>query len=124
VDAFACSHTCTPVFRELPTLGGGAAPLVLNNGAAGMPNFSGDPAGLLTRIAVRPFTGHQRRYGLTRDGICIDAIAIEGDRIGWLTQFQRMWPSGSDAAQSYAARIAHGPARHIEQALIQAGAEP
>lgn len=124
VDAFACSHTCTPVFRELPACGPGGAPLVLNNGAAGMPNFSGDPAGLLTRIALQPFAGPQRRYGLIRDGVCIDAIAIDGDRVGWLAQFQRMWPPGSDAAQSYATRIAQGPVYGMAQAMVRTGAEP
>ncbi len=43
VDAFACTHTCLPVFQRI---GGAAAPRwVLNNGAAGMPNFRGDDCG-------------------------------------------------------------------------------
>ena len=105
VDAFACSHTCAPVFNELPVAGRARAPLVLNNGAAGMPNLRGDTAGLLTRIALRPFTGRERRHGLERDGVFIEAIAIEGDHPAWLAAFRQMWPSGSDAELSYGARL-------------------
>jgi hypothetical protein len=105
VDAFACSHTCAPVFTELPVAGRARAPLVLNNGAAGMPNLRGDTAGLLTRIALRPFTGRERRHGLERDGVFIEAIAIEGDHPAWLAAFRQMWPSGSDAELSYGARL-------------------
>jgi hypothetical protein len=105
VDAFACSHTCTPVFTEFPVAGRARTRLVLNNGAAGMPNLHGDTAGLLTRIALQPFTGRQRRHGLARDGVFVEAIAIEGDHGAWLAAFRRMWPPGSDAELSYGHRI-------------------
>ncbi|HWS75477.1 MAG TPA: hypothetical protein VN324_10090, partial [Quisquiliibacterium sp.] len=52
VDAFACTHTCLPVFQALRSSDGQGHRWILNNGAAGMPNFAGDGAGLLTRIAV------------------------------------------------------------------------
>ena len=68
VDFFASSHTCLPVFQgfeERPRNGAALiAPLVLNNGAAGMPNLAGAREGLLTRIATRPFERQQRRFGL------------------------------------------------------------
>ena len=102
-------------------------PLVLNNGAAGMPNFRGDGAGLLTRISLRPFEGPQRRFGLVQptaqpDGpalqaVHIDAIAIEFDRSRWTQQFLRQWPQGSDAHASYWQRISQGPAYTQAQAL-------
>ncbi len=81
VDVFACTHTCLPMFQALH---GGASigtstRWVCNNGAAGMPNFASDGAGLLTRIALRPFVGPQRRFGAVQAGVHIDAIAIEVD---------------------------------------------
>ena len=45
VDVFASSHTCLPVLQRL-----GDACAIVNNGAAGMPNFEGSRVGLLTRI--------------------------------------------------------------------------
>jgi hypothetical protein len=118
VDAFACSHTCLPVFHGLPMAGRSRMPLVLNNGAAGMPNFRGDGAGLLTRISVRPFEGPQRRFGLVPQGLHIDAIAIEFDRQRWAQQFLRQWPEGSDAHASYWQRITQGPVYAPAEAFV------
>ena len=107
VDAFACTHTCLPVFQHI---GGAAAPRwVLNNGAAGMPNFRGDDAGLLTRFALRPFEGAERRFGVRCGEVFIDAIAVESDASTWRAEFQRLWPAGSDAHASYFDRMARGP---------------
>ena len=79
VDAFACSHTCLPVFRALPISTRAQPAWVLNNGATGMPNFRSDGAGLFTRIGLRPFAGPAlaRRHGLVQDGVHIDAIAVD-----------------------------------------------
>ena len=118
VDAFASSHTCAAVFQALPTPGRKLAPLVLNNGAAGMPNFKLDLAGLLTRISVRPFTGPERRYGFTRGAVHLDAIAIEFDAAAWQRSFLEQWPPGSDAHVSYWQRIAEGPACEVAAAVI------
>jgi hypothetical protein len=120
VDAFACSHTCLPVFHRLPMAGRAVDPLVLNNGATGMPNFSGDGAGLLTRIAVTPFEGPaaQRRHGLRVGAAHIDAIAVDSASAAWRQQFAAQWPPGSDAHASYAARIETGPAYLPAQALV------
>ena len=93
-------------------------PLVLNNGAAGMPNFGNDTAGLLTRISVRPFRGHQRRYGDVRGAVHLDAIAIEIDSPTWQQSFLRQWPPGSDAHSSYWQRITNDPACGLAEAFI------
>ena len=118
VDVFASSHTCLPVFHTLPIATRRVAPVVLNNGAAGMPNFRGDAAGLLTRIALHPFDGPERRFGLRRNGLHLDAIAIEPDQAMWRAQFLQQWPEGSDAHTSYWDRIVDGPAYEPAQALI------
>lgn len=117
VDAFACSHTCLPIFHTVQMPGRAFAPIVLNNGAAGMPNFRGDNAGLLTRIAVRAFNGPEQRFGLVRKGIHMDAIAVPVDPRLWTQQFLQQWPEGSDAHASYWQRIAHGPAYELADAF-------
>ena len=115
VDAFACSHTCLPVFQRI---GGGTRPRwVLNNGAAGMPNFEGVRSGLLTRIALMPFEGPERHHGLRQAGVSIDAIAIDYDTATFGAMMARLWPPGSDAHASYAQRIQLGPAYSPAQAL-------
>jgi rSAM/selenodomain-associated transferase 1 len=118
VDAFACSHTCLPVFQALPRPGGEPA-WVLNNGAAGMPNFRGDGAGLLTRIATRPFTGAPalRRHGVVSRGVHVDALAVDSVMPAWRTLFLRQWPAGSDAHASYWQRLCEGPAHGPADAL-------
>ena len=120
VDAFACSHTCLPVFQRLPMAGRMRAPVVLNNGAAGMPNFRGDGAGLLTRIALRPFDGAAsvRRHGLRLGAVHVDALAVDSASPAWRAQFLRQWPPGSEAHDSYWQRICDGPAFEPAQALV------
>ncbi len=118
VDAFACSHTCLPVFHSLPMPQRRFAPIVLNNGAAGMPNFRGHATGLLTRVALRPFEGPERVLGLVREGVHIDAIEIGYDVQRFAEQFLRQWPEHSDAHASYWERIAAGPDYDATQALI------
>ena len=53
VDLFASSYTCLPVLRHVPITPGRAG-CVVNTGAAGMPNFKADLAGLCTRISTVP----------------------------------------------------------------------
>ncbi len=120
VDAFACTHTCLPVFQRIGSAPGGAARWVWNNGAAGMPNFSGDGAGLLLRVATTPFAGPQRRFGVRAgpgDALHAEAIAIDIDAAAWQAHFQQLWPPGSDAHSSYFGRIVHGPDYAMADAL-------
>ena len=76
VDIFASSHTCLPVFQALPAGDAARAPIVLNNGAAGMPNFAGTQEGLVTRIATHAFDGPERRFGVEHSGLFLDALAL------------------------------------------------
>lgn len=126
VDAFACTHTCLPVFQGLQ--GAAARPhWVLNNGATGMPNFAGDAAGLLTRIARRPAPEALRRFGVSLaapDGpVFAEALAVEPEgarRQGpspFLEDFLRLWPPGSDAHASYFTRLQQGPRYTVAQAV-------
>ncbi len=119
VDAFASTHTCLPVFQRLATAGGEG--WVLNNGAAGMPNFRGDGAGLALRIATRPAEAGARRFGTVVHAasgpVFADAMALEVDGAAWQRRFAATWPAGSDAEQSYGRRIAAGPDYTVAEAL-------
>jgi hypothetical protein len=118
VDVFASSHTCLPVFQGFERPRAEAmGPLVLNNGAAGMPNLAGAREGLLTRIATRPFEGPQRRFGLRRGALHLDAIAIDYDDVAWQRSFLAQWPAGSDAHASYWSRISAGTDHTVDDAL-------
>jgi hypothetical protein len=118
VDAFACTHTCLPVFQAVPGSQGRHARWILNNGAAGMPNFRGDAAGLLTRIAVEPSAQAHRRFGVELGGgVVAEAIAIDIDLPRWRSGFEAVWPEGSDAHASYFDRIVRGPEYAIADAV-------
>jgi hypothetical protein len=124
VDIYASSHTCLPVFQTLDSDGASFAPIVLNNGAAGMPNFRHAIEGLVTRIATRPFDGPQRRFGVERGGLFLDAIALRYDQAHWQEQFLAQWPPGSAAYASYWQRIIDGPCYTLADALRSAAAPP
>lgn len=111
---FASSHTCLPVLQALP---GG---IVANNGAAGMPNFSGELYGLATRIAVRPAADalYRARVG----SLFVEAVPLRYDVRAWERHFLSLWPDGSPARRSYFERIARGPRYGLAQALRPAAA--
>ena len=113
VDVFASTHTCLAALRDFTFDRGRLT--VVNNGAAGMPNFAGTRFGLLTRIATTP-APQRPLYGIERDGIHIDAIALPYDHVAFLARFVRRWPPGSPAHASYHARIVDGPDYTIKQA--------
>jgi hypothetical protein len=115
VHAFACTHTCLPVMQRLHTDDGPR--WVLNNGAAGMPNFQNDRAGLITRIALHPRRGPERRYGVSQQGVCLEALAVEHDTAAFERQFLASWPVGSDAHVSYFQRIQQGPDYTVVRAV-------
>ena len=117
VDLFASSHTCLPVFQQVQLANPARAAWVLNNGAAGMPNFRGDAAGLLTRIAKWPYAGAQRRLGLEHRGVFIDALAISIDAAQAQQHFLAQWPQDSDAHASYFSRMQGGPDYAADQVI-------
>jgi hypothetical protein len=113
VDAFASTHTCLAALRDFCLPGGNLA--VVNNGAAGMPNFTGSRYGIITRFAATPCP-HPTLYGLQRNGVFIDALAVNYDHAAFLAQFLKRWPHGSPAYESYYSRIVDGPNYTLAQA--------
>ena len=121
VDGFASSHTCLPALKFFGTPLGER--FIVNNGAAGMPNFRGARGGVLTRIAAVPVPTalHPARlYGGEFGGIHVDALAVRFDAQAWDACFTRLWPAGSDAALSYGRRIVDGPDFSVDDALGRA----
>jgi hypothetical protein len=112
VRVFASSHTCLPVCREIGTGAGTCA--VINNGAAGMPNFSGTHFGIVTRIAVT--SSPDALYGVELDGLHIEAVRVDYDQPAWLAAFLKNWPPGSPAHTSYWKRLVHGTEIELEAA--------
>ncbi len=113
IDVFASTHTCLAALRDFVVPAGRTT--VINNGAAGMPNFKDSRIGLITRISRAP-SPHAPLYGLMRDGVHIDAIPVAYDHARFLTRFLARWPAGSAAHISYFQRISSGPAHEIAQA--------
>jgi hypothetical protein len=113
VRVFASSHTCLPVLQVLATARGTA--LIVNNGAAGMPNFRGTRFGLITRISVRP--SPDALYGEWLGPVFVETLAVRYAHERWLAQFDALWPAGSPAAVSYRRRIAEGPGYDPHQAV-------
>lgn len=111
VDIFASSHTCLPVFERL------ASGIVLNNGAAGMPNFAGTQYGLFTRIATTPAPAAVRCFGFEHGGLFLDALELEFDASAWQQTFVAQWPPGSAGHRSYWRRIVEGPSYRVRDAL-------
>ena len=110
VEIFASSHTCLPVLQRLENGG-----IVVNNGAAGMPNFRGDSFGLVTRISVEPCK--DALYAARNGKVFIEAIPLRYDAAAWHKRFLAQWPPGSSAHQSYWDRIVGGPNYQQHQAL-------
>ncbi|MCP5159174.1 MAG: hypothetical protein H6975_07090 [Gammaproteobacteria bacterium] len=114
VEIFASSHTCLPVCRHLAV--GDRYGWVINNGAAGMPNFAGTRFGVITRIGITP-SPHRSLYGGILGAVHIDALTLEFDANRWEKEFLANWPAGSPAYISYFARIRNGPAYSLDRAL-------
>ena len=113
IDVFACTHTCLPVMQDFATPRGTA--LIVNNGAAGMPNFRDTRFGVATRIASAPST--QALYRARLGATVVEAVPVRYDYEAWMARFDRVWPASSPAALSYRKRIASGPGYEVEQAV-------
>ncbi len=112
---FASSHTCLPTFRRYHE--GGDQHFVINNGAAGMPNFANTRYGLLSRLSVHAAPEGWAQYGDTIAGIHVDAIPVHYDHAQFEKTFLQNWPPGSPAHHSYFKRISEGPAYYPPHAL-------
>lgn len=86
VDVFASSHTCLPALRQVE-LSGAAPACVVNNGAAGMPNFADDLRELCSRVGADPSPYpviHERRI---IGAACVALLRVDHDASQWRTRF-------------------------------------
>lgn len=117
VQVFASSHTCLPV-ADTAISDANEVLAVINNGSAGMANFSGVSNGLITRVApvdagpgpVPPL------YSARVGSVEISAIPVRFDLLAWLDLFVSVWPNGSSASVSYMDRIRQGPSYSLSEA--------
>jgi hypothetical protein len=110
VDVFASSHTCLPVLQRFA-----GARVLVNNGAAGMPNFTGELHGITTRIALSP--SRHALYRARAGELFVEALPLRYDARAWQRRFLEHWPPGSDAHLSYFERISKGPRYARRRAL-------
>lgn len=118
VDLFASTHTCLPALRRFH-LPSGRTGGIVNNGAAGMPNFTGDLTGLCTRIATTP-SPHPALHEVRLGGAWVALLPVHFDSGRWQQEFLAQWPPGSPAWLSYFERITRGPSFSPRQALSPA----
>ncbi len=111
-DIFASSHTCLPVACELP---GGR--ILVNNGAAGMPNFRATRHGVITRISATRVPAAASLYAIEANGVRIEALPLHYDATRFEREFLDSWPPGSAAHLSYYARITRGTDYEVGQAI-------
>ncbi len=104
---FASSHTCLPTFRRFGA--GDHRRFVINNGAAGMPNFGGTQYGLITRLSAHEPPEGMAQYGGKFGELWVDALPVHFDHGKMVEQFLADWPVDSAAHTSYWKRVAEGP---------------
>lgn len=110
VQILATSHTCSAVALNL------AHGALINNGAAGLPNFAGGRYGLLSRIATTPHPA--ALYRCQRGGLFVEALPLNYDHNAFLADFDRQWPAHSPAALSYRSRLLGQLSDRPEHALL------
>lgn len=110
LDVFATTHTCAPVALGL------ARGLVVNNGAAGLPNFAGQQYGLVVRIAAEP--RQDALFEAQIGDLHVQAIPLRYDHEAFLAWFDELWDETSPASVSYRDRIVSGPADKPADALL------
>ncbi len=110
LDVFTTTHTCAPAALRL------ARGVVINNGAAGLPNFEDQDYGLCIRIATTP--QEDSLFECELDGLFVQAIPLRYDQTAYLQWFDALWAPTSAAALSYRDRIVSGPEDHIRDSLL------
>jgi hypothetical protein len=106
VDVFASTHTGLPYAQAVPD--GRHRRLVINNGAAGLPNFAGTTHGVITRLSSDPRPPADSLYGTRVGGLRGDALPVRFDHARWTERFLAQWPPGSPGHRSYFTRITRG----------------
>lgn len=110
VDVFVTTHTCAPVALRL------ARGVIVNNGAAGLPNFEGQHYGLVIRVAEEPV--RDAVFECEQDGVWVQAVPLRYDHDAYVAWFDGLWNETSPAAVSYRERIIDGPDDRLADSLL------
>ncbi|HET9662956.1 MAG TPA: hypothetical protein VFP00_01925 [Burkholderiales bacterium] len=111
----ASTHTCLPVAVDCATAEGRC--VLINNGAAGMPNFRDTRYGVITRVALAPARHVTALYAARLGNVVIEALPLHYDHERWSSDFLGNWPAGTPAYQSYFRRITQGPRYELNEAV-------
>ena len=114
VRVLASTHTGLPYAQVVPD--GRHGRLVINNGAAGLPNFAGTTYGVMTRLSSDPRPPADSLYGVSIGGLRGDALPVRFDPARWKERFLAKWPPGSPGHHSYFTRITRGTHLRLHQA--------
>jgi hypothetical protein len=114
VSVLASTHTGLPYAQAI--LDGPRRRLVINNGAAGLPNFAGTSYGVITRLSGDLRPPADSLYGITIDTLRCDALPVQFDLDQWRARFLAQWPAGSPGHRSYFTRITRGTHLRLDQA--------
>ena len=115
VLGFASTHTCLAHAKDFFV--GGQDRVIMNNGAAGLPNFANTSYGMITRISVDPHIPENSLYGAWVSGLRYDSLAVNYDTAIWLRRFLTDWQPGSAAYEAYFNRIVAGPNFDLSDAV-------
>ncbi|GEL26053.1 hypothetical protein PSU4_50070 [Pseudonocardia sulfidoxydans NBRC 16205] len=102
VTALCCTHTGLPHAQDH------GRHVVANNGCAGLPCFTGERSGVLTRLSSDPRPPADSLFGAVVDGLRFDALPVRYDHERWRADFLRAWPPGSPGHLNYATRVDAG----------------
>jgi hypothetical protein len=114
VSVLASTHTGLPYAQAVAD--GWRRCLVINNGAAGLPNFAGTTHGVLTRMSSDPEPPPDSLYGATVGALRCDALPVHFNHQRWRERFLAQWPRGTPGHRSYFGRISGGTHLRLEQA--------
>jgi hypothetical protein len=114
VSVLASTHTGLPYAQVIPD--GRGQRLVVNNGAAGLGNFTGTGFGVITRLSSDPRPPADSLYGATVGALRCDAVALRFDLGEWKARFLAQWPPGSPGHRSYVTRLTRGTHLRLQQA--------
>ncbi len=114
VDVLACTHTGLPYAQDLTV--DDRPRLVINNGTAGLGNFTGEPFGVLTRVSSLTGAPPDSLYGTDLGELRCDAIPLRYDLRRAVEDFQKTWPAGTPVHTSYLTRLHRGTGLRRAQA--------
>ena len=103
-DVIVSSHTCLPVFCNAIHRNG-EEKLLLNNGAAGMPNFRNKEFGIIIRISSTEFPDEKVLYRKRIKNYFFEAIKLEYANENFVKDFLSNWPFKSPGYKAYFDRI-------------------